>query len=92
MTAPVPSADPSADRRPASDVSVAVGLCGLIALGGWIALCHFWPEIVGALGLDSRAERLVGPYAALTGLVVAAAPMAVGSAGNESAPPRLDRD
>ena len=75
MTAAKSSSVPTADQRPASDVSVAVGLCGLIALSGWIALCHFWPEIVGALGLNSRAERLTGPYAALTGLVVAAAPM-----------------
>ena len=62
-------------QRPASDVSGMVGLLGLAALVGWIALCHFWPELVTALGLPSRAERLTGPYAALTGLVVAALPM-----------------
>ena len=65
----------SAASRPASDVSAVTGLLGLIALTGWIMLCHFWPELVQALGLSSRAERLTGPYAALTGLVVAAAPM-----------------
>ena len=67
-------ASPAA-QRPASDVSGMVGLLGLSALCGWIALCHFWPELVTALGLPSRAERLTGPYAALTGLVVAALPM-----------------
>ena len=65
----------SAVQRPASDVSGMVGLLGLAALVGWIALCHFWPELVTTLGLPSRAERLTGPYAALTGLVVAALPM-----------------
>ena len=62
-------------QRPPSDVSGMVGLLGLLALAGWIALCHFWPEVVTALGLPSRAERLTGPSAALTGLVVAATPM-----------------
>jgi hypothetical protein len=62
-------------QRPASDVSGMVGLLGLAALVGWIALCHFWPELVTALGLPSRAERLTGRYAALTGLVVAGLPM-----------------
>ena len=71
----MPSPVPPAAARPVSDVSGVVGLLGLAALSGWIALCHFWPELVTAFGLSSRAERLTGPYAALTGLVVAALPM-----------------
>ena len=66
---------PPALQRPASDVSGVTGLLGLTALAGWIALCHFWPEVVTALGLPSRAERLTGPSAALTGLAIAALPM-----------------
>jgi len=64
-----------ASQRPPSDVSGMVGLLGLLALTGWIVLCHFWPQIVTTFGLPSRAERLTGPSAALTGLVVAATPM-----------------
>lgn len=64
-----------AATRPASDVSAVTGLLGLLALTGWIMLCHFWPELVRAFDLPSRAERLTGPNAALTGLVVCAAPM-----------------
>ncbi len=66
---------PLALQRPQSDVSGVVGLLGLGALCLWIAVCHFWPEIVRQFGLPSRAERLTGPSAALTGLAVAALPM-----------------
>lgn len=69
----------TADPRPTSDVSAVVGWLGLAALCCWVMLCHFWPEIVLALGLPSRAERLTGPNAALTGLAVTAAPMIVWS-------------
>ena len=75
MQSPAPTLTNSGLQRPASDVSGRVGQLGLLALCGWIALCHFWPEIVTAFGLPSRAERLTGPSAALTGLVVAALPM-----------------
>ena len=34
------------------------GWLGLGALTIWVMICHFWPEIVTALGLPSRAERL----------------------------------
>ena len=65
--------------RPKSDVSGMVGLVGLVALTGWVLLCHFWPELVDLLGLPARRERLSGPNAALTGLVVCAAPMVLWS-------------
>ena len=68
-----------ADPRPPSDVSAVVGWLGLGALTVWVFICHFWPEIVTTFGLPSRAERLTGPNAALTGLVVTAAPMVLWS-------------
>jgi Isoprenylcysteine carboxyl methyltransferase (ICMT) family len=71
--------NPSADLRPSSDVSAIVGWLGFGALTVWVMICHFWPEIVTALGLPSRAERLTGPNAALTGLVVTALPMVLWS-------------
>lgn len=64
---------------PTSDVSAAVGLTGLAGLGLWVAICHFWPELVDALGLPGPRARLDGPYAALTGLVAAALPMVLWS-------------
>lgn len=65
--------------RPASDVSAVVGWLGLGGLLGWVLLCHFWPEIVVALNLPARAERLTGPNAALVGLLATALPMAAWS-------------
>ena len=74
------SADPaSADPRPASDVSAPVGWLGVAGLSLWICLCHYWPQLVDALGLPGPRERLTGPYAALTGLVFTALPMVVWS-------------
>lgn len=61
--------------RPQSDVSGAVGLIGLAALSLWIALCHFWPELVDLLSLPTPRERLSGPNAAMMGLVVCSVPM-----------------
>ncbi len=79
---PGPMSEPrtrTADPRPGSDVSAVVGWLGLGALTVWVMVCHFWPELVTALGLPSRAERLTGPNAALAGLVVCAAPMVLWS-------------
>jgi hypothetical protein len=76
MTAPLTV---PADPRPSSDVSAVVGWLGLGALTLWVMVCHFWPEIVTTLGLPSRAERLTGPNAALTGLAITAAPMVLWS-------------
>lgn len=52
-----------------------VGLCGLAALLVWIAVCHYWPQIGQAFNLPGPRQRLIGPYAALTGLVITALPM-----------------
>lgn len=75
MTTHVQASDP----RPKSDVSGFVGLTGLAGLALWIALCHFWPEIVDQWGLSSPRERLTGPNAALVGLVFCAMPMVLWS-------------
>lgn len=75
----VSTAPHTADPRPHSDVSPAVGLVGLLGLCLWLMVCHFWPEIAEALALPGPRERLVGPNAALMGLVFAAAPMVLWS-------------
>jgi len=66
---------PAAATRPPSDVSPAVGLMGLVGLAMWIGVCHYWPQIGAWLNLPGPRERLIGPHAALSGLVFAAAPM-----------------
>ena len=74
------SANPaSADPRPASDVSAPVGWLGVASLFVWILVCHYWPEIAEHFALPGPRERLIGPYAALTGLVATALPMVVWS-------------
>jgi len=64
-----------ADRLPPSDVSAPVGWLGVGGLLGWILVCHYWPQIADQLALPGPRERLVGPYAALLGLVFTALPM-----------------
>ena len=59
----------SADPRPASDVSSAVGLTGLLGLFAWIALCRNWPTVMDLFGLAGPREPLSGPYAALAALL-----------------------
>ena len=66
-------------RPPASDVSPWVGLSGLAALLAWIALCRLWPDFAPALGLPRPHERLSGPNAALTAMVLAGLAMAAWS-------------
>ena len=74
------SAQPSrAGRPPASDVSPAVGLVGLAALFAWIVLCRNWRSVTDALALPGPRERLAGPYAALTAMVLAGSAMAAWS-------------
>ncbi len=71
--------EPAPTARPESDVSPAVGLVGLAALFAWVALARFWPHVVDSLGLPGPREPLVGPYAAIAGLLVVALPMVLWS-------------
>ncbi|PKB25951.1 isoprenylcysteine carboxyl methyltransferase (ICMT) family protein [Novosphingobium kunmingense] len=73
-TRPAPSGP-----RPSSDVSAAIGLTGVAGLAVWVCVCHFWPEIADALNAPGPRARLVGPYAALLGLVITALPMVLWS-------------
>ena len=74
------SAQPSrAGRLPASDMSPAVGVIGLLALLAWILVCRNWPAIADALALPGPRERLAGPYAALVAMAFAASLMAAWS-------------
>lgn len=72
-------ASSSADVRPESDVSAAVGLAGLAGLALWVAICRAWPAIADAMALPGPHQRLTGPNAALLALVFSAVPMVVWS-------------
>jgi protein-S-isoprenylcysteine O-methyltransferase Ste14 len=63
-------------RRPASDVSAAVGIAGLAGLFVWVMICRHWPWLVDMFGLPGPHARLDGPNAALAGLVFTSLPMA----------------
>ena len=39
------------DARPRSDVSVGVGLAGLIGLTSWVMLCRYWAAVADGLAL-----------------------------------------
>lgn len=62
-------------RRPDSDVSAAVGLCGLAGLLLWIVICRNWGGIADALSLPGPHEKLNGPNAALAALLFSGTPM-----------------
>ncbi|SFP36020.1 methyltransferase family protein [Qipengyuania nanhaisediminis] len=67
--APVP------DTRPASDVSPAVGLVGLAALLLWVWIARDWAGIAEFWDLPGPREPMVGPNAAIAGLVFITVPM-----------------
>lgn len=74
------SAHPNpAKALPASDVSVGVGLAGLLGLLAWIVLCRNWPQFADAFGIPGPRARMSGPYAALAALFFSAAPMVLWS-------------
>lgn len=66
-------------QRPQSDVSPAVGLIGLAALLVWVAIARNWGAIADALALPGPHEPLIGPYAAIAGLVFITIPMVLWS-------------
>ncbi|WP_226699006.1 methyltransferase family protein [Qipengyuania gaetbuli] len=66
---------PVPDRRPTSDVSPAVGLVGLFALLAWVWIARDWAGIAEFWNLPGPREPLVGPNAAIAGLVFITIPM-----------------
>jgi hypothetical protein len=68
-----------AGSPPASDVSPWVGLVGLAALLGWIAVCRSWPELAEALDLPGPRARLSGPHSALVAMILTGLAMALWS-------------
>lgn len=69
----------SAEQRPVSDVSLAVGLMGVAGLFLWVLVCRNWPGISETFGIPGPRAVLDGPYAALTGVVAASLPMVLWS-------------
>lgn len=65
----------SADPRPVSDVSSAVGLAGLAGLIVWLAICRNWAGIAEGLDLPGPRAPLSGPYASLATLLFTGLPM-----------------
>jgi len=64
---------------PKSDVSVWVGLVGVLSLAVWVLFCRNWPLIVDAFDLDVMDAQLSGPNAAVAGMLFAGAMMAAWS-------------
>ncbi|GAA4053405.1 methyltransferase family protein [Parerythrobacter jejuensis] len=64
---------------PASDVSTAVGLAGLLGLALWILFCRNYGIIAEALALSGPRGPLSGPYASLAALLFTAGPMVIWS-------------
>jgi len=73
------SEKPVADPRPVSDVSVGVGLAGLLGLFAWILICRNWAGLADLLALPGPREPLSGPYAALAALLFSGLPMTLWS-------------
>ena len=69
----------TSDNLPKSDVSVGVGLAGLLGLFVWILFCRNFPVIAEWFALDVRREPLSGPHASLAAMLFTAGPMAVWS-------------
>ena len=75
MAKPMSAHSPTADPRPASDVSAGVGLSGLAGLLLWIVVCRNWPQVSELLSLPGPRWVLSGPYAALTAVLFSGTPM-----------------
>jgi protein-S-isoprenylcysteine O-methyltransferase Ste14 len=67
------------DPRPESDVSAAVGLCGLAGLFFWLLVCRNWAWVADALALPGPRAPLSGPSAAIAAVVFSGAPMVLWS-------------
>lgn len=69
----------AAKPLPRSDVSVGVGLSGLLGLLAWIVFCRNYPAFADMFGIPGPRVPLSGPYAALTGLLFSSVPMVLWS-------------
>ncbi|MCL4672413.1 MAG: DUF1295 domain-containing protein [Sphingomonadaceae bacterium] len=73
------STDPAANPLPRSDVSVGVGLSGLLGLLAWIVFCRNYPAIADMFGIPGPRVPLSGPYAALVAVLCSTIPMVLWS-------------
>jgi protein-S-isoprenylcysteine O-methyltransferase Ste14 len=69
----------SSDPRPASAVSVAVGLAGLVGLALWVLIARNFGDVAAAFGFPGLPIRADGPYAALIAVVCCGLPMVLWS-------------
>jgi protein-S-isoprenylcysteine O-methyltransferase Ste14 len=66
-------------KRPASDVSGAVGWVGLAGLACWVLVCRHWAQLADLLNIAGPRLPMSGPYAALIGVVACGLPMVLWS-------------
>lgn len=64
---------------PRSDVSVGVGLAGLLGLLAWIAFCRNYAGIAEAFDIPGPRAPLSGPHAALAAMLFSTGPMVLWS-------------
>lgn len=64
---------------PKSDVSMGVGLVGLLGLLAWILFCRNYASFAEALDLAGPRAPMSGPYAALAALLFSGGPMVLWS-------------
>ena len=69
----------SADPRPNSAVSTAVGLAGLVGLALWIVIARNFGSIAASLGYPGFPERADGAYSALVAVAACGLPMVLWS-------------
>jgi protein-S-isoprenylcysteine O-methyltransferase Ste14 len=70
---------PKSDPRPASAVSVSVGLSGLVGLALWVLIARNFGDVAAAFGFPGFPERADGPYAAMIAVVCCGLPMVLWS-------------
>ncbi|HMS21128.1 MAG TPA: protein-S-isoprenylcysteine methyltransferase, partial [Sphingorhabdus sp.] len=69
----------SADPRPNSAVSTAVGVAGLVGLALWIYIARNFGTIAASLGYPGFPERADGAYSALLAVAACGLPMVLWS-------------
>lgn len=67
------------DRKPASAVSAAVGLCGLLGLTAAVLIARNFGSIMNMIGFPGWPDRADGGYSALVALVFCGLPMVLWS-------------